>query len=404
MKINVLVNSGISSSPVGVLVALTLALQACISVPPRNPVPEEWVEQATILGGPTARMWGDALPVNSEARFEILMNQMATTGDEDAFTRPRYYLSISGGGADGAFGAGLLKGWSESGTRPEMWIVTGVSTGALIAPYAFLGSVYDDDLERLYTTISTSDLIKKRSLIKSLTSDALADTGPMRELLKIYVDEEMIAEIAQEHAKGRRLFVGTTNLDAKRPVIWNIGAIAATGTDESAQLIRDVMLASASIPGVFPPVRITVRVGEQEYDELHVDGGVTNQVFLFPAQLDLRASAEIVGASSEQTLYVMRNSTLSPRWSEVQSKLGPVILASISTLIRTQGMGDLYRLYLAAKRDEMPFRLAYIPSDFDIESEEAFDPKYMRALFDLAYKLSRDGYEWATSPPGIVLQ
>ena len=404
MKINVLVNSGISSSPVGVLVALTLALQACISVPPRNPVPEEWAEQATILGGPTARMWGDALPVNSEARFEILMNQMATTGDEDAYTRPRYYLSISGGGADGAFGAGLLKGWSESGTRPEMWIVTGVSTGALIAPYAFLGSVYDDDLEGLYTTISTSDLIKKRSLIKSLTSDALADTGPMRELLKIYVDEEMIAEIAQEYAKGRRLFVGTTNLDAKRPVIWNIGAIAATGTDESAQLIRDVMLASASIPGVFPPVRITVRVGEQEYDELHVDGGVSNQVFLFPAQLDLRTSAELVGASSEQTLYVMRNSTLSPRWSEVKPKLGPVILASISTLIRTQGMGDLYRLYLGAKRDEMPFRLAYIPSDFDIESEEAFDPKYMRALFDLAYKLSRDGYEWATSPPGIVLQ
>jgi len=397
-----LVSSGRSPGAVGVLVALTLTLQACVSVPPRNAVPEEWVERATVPGGPTARLWGDALPANVELRLEIMKNQMAARGD-DAYTRPRNYLSISGGGANGAFGAGLLKGWSESGTRPEMWVVTGISTGALIAPYAFLGSVYDDELEGLYTTLSTSDLIKRRSLIAGLTSDALADTQPMRELLQEYVDPEMIEEIAQEYAKGRRLYVGTTNLDAKRPVIWNIGAIAAVGTDESAQLVRDVILASASIPGVFPPVRITVQVGEQEFDELHVDGGVSSQVFLYPAQLDLRAAAEIVGVSSNQSIYVIRNSILFPRWSEVKPKLGPVTLASIDTLIRTQGMGDLYRLYLGAKRDEMPYRLAYIPDDFDLEPEETFDPKYMRALFNLAYELSRDGYDWATSPPGIVL-
>ncbi len=403
MKIKVLVNSSSSPGTVGVLVALTLALQACVSVPPRNAVPEERVEQATVPGGPTARMWGDALPADNELRLEIMKNQMAASGDEDAFTRPRHYLSISGGGASGAFGAGLLKGWSESGTRPEMWIVTGISTGALIAPFAFIGSDYDDELEDLYTTMSTSDLYKKRSLIAGLTSDALADTSPMRELLQKHVDKEMIEEIAQAYARGRRLLIGTTNLDAKRPVIWNIGAIAAAGTDESDQLIRDVMLASASVPVAFPPVRITVRVGEQEYDELHVDGGVSSQVFLSPAQLDFRVAAEMVGASSKQSIYVIRNNILYPRWSEVKPRLGSVTLASISTLIRTQGMGDLYRIYLGAKRDEMPFRLAYIPGDFDFEPEEIFDPKYMRALFDLAYELSHDGYDWATSPPGIVL-
>ena len=312
-----LVSSGRSPGAVGVLVALTLTLQACVSVPPRNAVPEEWVERATVPGGPTARLWGDALPANVELRLEILKNQMAARGD-DAYTRPRNYLSISGGGANGAFGAGLLKGWSESGTRPDMWVVTGISTGALIAPYAFLGSVYDDELEGLYTTLSTSDLIKRRSLIAGLTSDALADTQPMRELLQEYVDPEMIEEIAQEYAKGRRLYVGTTNLDAKRPVIWNIGAIAAVGTDESAQLVRDVILASASIPGVFPPVRITVQVGEQEFDELHVDGGVSSQVFLYPAQLDLRATAETVGILGNQSIYVIRNSIVYPRWSEVK--------------------------------------------------------------------------------------
>jgi hypothetical protein len=394
---------GWSPNAVGVLVALALALQACVSVPPRNAVPEELLEQATVPGGPMARMWGDARPADMDARFDILRSQMASSGDEDVYTQPRNYLSISGGGADGAFGAGLLKGWSESGTRPEMWVVTGISTGALIAPFAFIGSEYDDELEELYTTLSTSDLVKRRSLIAGLTSDAFGDTSPMREVLRKHIDAEMIEEIAQEYAKGRRLLIGTTNLDAKRPVIWNIGAIAAVGTNESAQLIRDVILASASIPGMFPPVRITVRVGDDEYDELHVDGGVSSQVFLYPAQIDLQVGAAKLGITSDQILYIIRNGILEPRWSEVKPKVGPVARTSIYTLIRTQGMGDLYRIYLGAKRDEMSFRLAYIPGDFDIEPEEDFDPKYMRELFDLAYGLSRDGYDWATSPPGIVL-
>lgn len=403
MKINALVNSGRSPIAVSVLVAFTLALQACVSILPRSAVPEERVEQATIPGGPVARMWGDALPTYLPERMEIIKDQLAASGAADIYTRPRYYLSISGGGANGAFGAGLLKGWSDSGTRPEMWIVTGISTGALIAPFAFLGSDYDDELEALYTTVSTKDLLTKRSLMKGLLRGAFANVQPMRGLLLEYVDKEMIAEIAQEYARGRRLLIGTTNLDAKRPVIWNIGAIAAVGTDESAQLIRDVMMASASIPGIFPPVRITVRVGEQKYDELHVDGGVSSQVFLYPAQLDLRSATGAVGVTSKQTVYVIRNSILSPRWSEVDPKVGPVTRSSIGTLIRTQGMGDLYRIYLGAKRDEISFRLAYIPDDFDHESEEFFDPKYMRALFDFAYDLSRNGYDWKTSPPGIAL-
>jgi predicted acylesterase/phospholipase RssA len=403
IKMNVLMNSGRWPSAVGVFVALALALQACASVPPRNAVPEELVDQATVPGGPTARMWGDELPTNIDERLEILAGQLVANGDEDVLTRRNYYLSISGGGADGAFGAGLLKGWTESGTRPEMWIVTGISTGALIAPFAFIGSSYDDELESLYTTMSTSDLVKKRSLLKGLTGDALADSSPLHELLQKYIDEEMIEEIAQEYARGRRLLIGTTNLDAKRPVIWNIGAIAAVGTAESAQLIRDLMLASASIPGVFPPVRITVQVGEQKYDELHVDGGVSSQVFLYPAQLDLRTAAAELPVTGDQSMYVIRNSILQPRWSAVTPKLRPVAVASISTLIRTQGMGDLYRLYLGAKRDNLAFRLAYIPGSFDLEAEEAFDPKYMRELFDLAYELARDGYDWETSPPGVAL-
>ena len=197
--------------------------------------------------------------------------------------------------------------------------------------------------------------------------------------------------------------IGTTNLDSKRPVIWNIGAIAAVGTPESRQLIRDVMLASASIPGLFPPVRITVRVGGRKYDELHVDGGVTGQVFLYPIHMDLKEGGEKIGARGARTLYIIRNSILQPRWSEVNPRVRSVASASIATLIRSQGLGDLYRIYLQAKRDGIPYRLADIPDDFTLEAEEEFDPAYMRALFDLGYELARDGYEWETSPPGIAL-
>ena len=190
-------------------------------------------------------------------------------------------------------------------------------------------------------------------------------------------------------------------------LLWIIpsrfGAIAKVATDEADQLIRDILLASASIPGAFPPVRIPVRVGDEVYDELHVDGGVTSQVFLYPTQLDMREASDMVGITREQSVFVIRNSQLDARWSEVKPKLAPVALASIDALIRTQGLGDLYRIYLGARRDDMPFYLSYIPSSFDLVPNEVFDPEYMRALFDLAYEQARDGVDWERSPPGIVL-
>jgi predicted acylesterase/phospholipase RssA len=392
-----------SSRHLAVLVALALILQACVSIPKRDPVPEEMVEQAAIPGIPLARFWGDELPADVDRRIDLLKEQMQADGSRDIFREPKAFLSISGGGADGAFGAGILKGWSESGQRPKFWIVTGISTGALIAPFAFLGSDYDDELEELYTSMSTSDLIKQRGIISGLTSDALADTTPLMNILKRVIDKTMIDRIADQYRRGRRLLIGTTNLDAQRPVIWNIGEIAAKGTPESRQLIRDVILASASIPVAFPPVRVQVSVGDEVYDELHVDGGTSSQVFLFPAALNIRTTAERIGITGKITGYVIRNGLLKPRWSAIEPKLRPIVLASVTTLIRTQGVGDLYRIYLGAKRDGVEFKLAYIPDYFDVEPEEEFDAKYMQALFDLGYELSRDGYEWANSPPGVAL-
>lgn len=384
------------------LLSICVGLQACVSVPPRNPVPEALVEKAEVVNTSGVRFWSDKLPEDIDERIRRLRRQLAESG----IARPGEVLnllSISGGGANGAFGAGLLKGWTESGTRPVFMIVTGISTGALIAPFAFLGSEYDDELEALYTGIKTSDLMKRRRLITGLMSDALADTQPLRDLLIKYVDEEMIDTIAVEYLKGRRLLIGTTNIDAKKGVIWNIGYIATKGTPESRQLIRDIMLASASIPGMFPPVRIQVAADGAEYDELHVDGGVSRQVFLHAVPVNVHESARDIGLENPRILYVIRNAMLTPQWSAVKPKLLPVLGASISTLIRTQGMGDLYRLYLGTIRDGTGFRLASVPPEFTATADEDFDPEYMKALFSLAHELARNGYDWETSPPGIEL-
>ena len=327
-------------------------------------------------------------------------SQTKQNADPEQQRRTFSLLAISGGGPDGAFGAGLLKGWTESGARPDFGIITGVSIGALIAPFAFLGPDYDDELEEIFVSSSTKDIIRMRGPLRGLLSDAISDTAPLEEKIAEIVDAQMIHDIAAEYAKGRRLLIGTTNLDARRPVIWNIGAIAAVGDEDSERLIQQIMLASAAIPGFFPPVYISVKADGETYQEMHVDGGATAQVFLYPAGLNLGAAATRMGVEGDRRMYVIRNSMLEPRWAHVHSRLLPIAKASISTLINSQGIGDLYRMYLQATRHRIDFNLACIPTDFPVESEEEFDPKYMRALFQLGYETAREGYPWMKSPPG----
>lgn len=382
------------------LLALVAGMPACVSVPKRNPVPEQLVEQAEVPNLVGARVWGDELPADIGARIELIRDQLRTSGFA-ATSDSVSFLTMSGGGANGAFGAGLLKGWTESGERPEFLIVTGISTGALIAPYAFLGSEYDDELQALYTGIKTSDILKRRALLFGLASDAMSDTSPLRDLLKKHVDRRMVDAVAREYHRGRRLLIGTTNIDTKRPVIWDIGRISTQGTETSRQLIRDIMLASASIPGLFPPVRIAVEADREIYDELHVDGGTSRQVFLHSVPVSFREAAEDLGIEKTRNLYVVRNAILTPRWSAVEPRLLPLLGASVSTLIRSQGLGDIYRIYLGAVRDGTQFKLASVPADFQLTPNEDFDTEYMKLLFELAYDSARNGYDWATFPPGI---
>ena len=356
-------------------------------------------DKAAIPGiSASARSWAD-----QEFDDEETLAQLTTNDIRDSFPaligQPLNLLAISGGGPRGAFAAGLLNGWSAAGTRPDFALVTGVSTGALIAPFAFLGSDYDHVLKEIYTKYSTDDLLKKRSIIKTITGDAAADTAPLRNLLADYVDEDLVAAIAAEYKKGRSLYIITTNLDAMRGVRWDIGYIASSGSADAPQIIRDVMLASASIPGAFPPVMFTVEAEGQLYDEMHVDGAVSTNLYLYPIEFNGRKFAELVQAKGKPKAYIIRNGFSRGKWESVDRKTISITMRTIQAFFGTVSSGDLYRLYLETARDDIDYRLAVIPETFEMESDEPFDPEYMKALFNLGYEMAKDGYEWKLSAP-----
>jgi predicted acylesterase/phospholipase RssA len=313
---------------------------------------------------------------------------------------PANYLAISGGGENGAYGAGLLIGWTEAGTRPEFKLVTGVSTGALTAPFAFLGPAYDQQLKEVYTTISAKDVLEQRGMLAALFDDAMADNAPLKQLVAKYVTADMLKAIAAEHAKGRMLLIGTTNLDARHGVIWNIGKIAASGSPKALDLVRDILVASAAIPGAFPPTMIDVEVNGTPHQEMHVDGGASAQVFVYPPSLHLGELAKEANITRERRVYVIRNARLDPDWADTERKTLSIAGRAVSSLIQTQGVGDLYRIYATTQRDGVDFNLAYIPSSFDVPLNEPFEQHYMAELFKLGYDLGRTGYPWEKMPPG----
>jgi predicted acylesterase/phospholipase RssA len=237
-----------------------------------------------------------------------------------------------------------------------------------------------------------------------IEGSALADDGPLAKLIEKYVDEALLQEIAKARLNGRILLIGTTNLDTQRPVLWDMGRIALSRGRDALGLFRKILLASATLPGVFPPVRIQVRVGGQSYDELHVDGGVTRQVFIAPSIFSFASHDQKSGRpATKPRLYVIRDGKIDPEWQSVSENVVSITQRSISTLIKNQGIGDLYRIYSITKRDGIDFNLASIPPDFSETSDEPFDQKYMIALFDRGYNLASHNYSWVKAPPGMEL-
>jgi predicted acylesterase/phospholipase RssA len=383
------------------LAMLALVVAGC-SIPERGTgVPQVDTERALPLGLSNARFYADGNPkvMIDEGMQAVEREQAVLRASGIPVTRlpPVTYLAVSGGGDNGAFGAGLLNGWTRTGTRPEFKMVTGVSTGALIAPFAFLGPEYDAALREVYTSMTAEKVYRARGLSAALFDDAMADTSPLGQIIAQYADQRMFDAIAREYQRGRLLMIGTTDLDAQRPVIWNIGAIAASGRPGSLELFRKILRASAAIPGAFQPVFIDVEIDGKKYQEMHVDGGAIAQLFIYPASVDIAASS----VRRQRTAYIIRNARLDPDYAASERRTVSIAGRAISTMLASSGRNDVLRTYFISQRDKVDYNLAYIGSDFSAPKSGEFDQSYMRALYAYGERQALGGQAWHKTPPGL---
>src|SRR5271155_1148996 len=376
-------------------------LQACGSLPRRDAVPALSTVRAATPEARTSRYWPalDIRPMlraaaESDDRERAMLLEQGRLSEQ---LPAADFLAISGGGDLGAFGAGLLSGWTEHGGRPEFKLVTGVSAGSLIAPFAFLGPAYDDVLRTVCSSIGPRDIFHTRNILTAISSDAFADNSPLAAIIAKYVTRETLANVAREYAKGRLLLIGTTDLDARQPVVWNMGEIASSTDPHALDLFRKVMLASTAIPGIFPPVMIDVVVDGKRYQEMHVDGGVMTQVFLAPPTLVQELNTGPY--ARERHVYVIRNGSIEPQWLSVERRTTKVARQALETLIYAQSINDLYRLEVAAEREGEDFNVAYIDAKFDYPHPTAFASDFVRHLFQYSRSLAVRGYPWRKALP-----
>ena len=387
------------------LLTLAISLAGCGALL-RNPVPPELTPVASIPGMPDVRAWAGRVSPAMERDFAQSFEQEPPAdfprGADGVVRYP--HLALSGGGANGAFGAGFLNGWSATGSRPVFKIVTGVSTGALMAPFAFLGPQYDAALHEFYTTTTTRDIFAIGSILSILISllrgDSLADTGPLAALIARHVDAEFLRQVAAAHERGRRLYIGTVDLDSQAFVVWNMGLIAANGNAAALDLFRKVMLASASMPIVFPPVLFEVDAGGRLYDEMHVDGAVAATVFLNvgvfrPSLIRERAG---LGAGRED-IFVIHNGQLSGDPSPTPRSLRGITARVIEASGRAGVVGALFIIYAFAQREQANFHWVTIPEGVEIPGTGVFDPAKMTKLYEVGYRTALAGSVWSVDPP-----
>jgi len=365
-------------TPLFVLILPALLLSGC--APARRAVPEHLVSSATIAGMPkNIRAFED------DFKPDIKQNPADSNGCS--------FLALSGGGANGAFGAGVLCGWTQTGKRPQFKVVTGISTGALIAPLAFIGPQCDDELKQIYTTIKSKDIFNINGLLgvlEILWNESYADTKPLSELIEKVLTQDKLETIAAEYAKGRRLYVGTTYLDAQRFIIWDMGAIAASKNPKAPALFRKVLLASAAYPGVFSPVCFDVEAEGGQYDELHVDGGVVTGVFCY-----FRPFAETGQVLNKPCgIYVIKNGITAAEYKQVDRNALKILNRSFFTLMKMQTWTDLSRIYWLARRDNAEFGYMCIPCDYEPQSKKMCDQKEMKRLFDMGFEMGKAGDKW----------
>ena len=355
------------------LLPVSLALSGCTTWPDRIPHTEAQAAMAQVPGFASIRYWADA----PAATFTMMREDIAV---DATIARPDTLLALSGGADDGAYAAGFLKGWSDTGDRPQFTLVSGVSTGALIAPFAFLGSDHDDKLRAFFTEISRKDIYRQRGIVGLLTRPSAADANPLKLLIAQNIDSSLLDAIAIEHGRGRRLLVQTTNLDAARGVIWDMGAIAQSNDPRRLELFRRVLLASASVPGLFAPVMIEVSDGAKSFAEMHVDGAVTAG---FLAVTETMAISGGLRPEVEQDrIFIILNGRLRPRYEMVGASTFSIVERALDTVLSAYDRANLVNAQLFAANNNVDLAITYIGPDFDVETEELFSQPYMNALYE----------------------
>jgi predicted patatin/cPLA2 family phospholipase len=342
----------------------------------RTPFTAEDAAIAAVPGIPDARIWGD-----SDSDFRRLLPPAGGP-----------WLSLSGGGADGAFGAGVMTGWTASGSRPEFAVVSGVSIGALIAPYAFLGSSYDAQLRENFESITAADVFEDRA-----TRESLLDSWPLKRLIEKRMTAELLTAIAAEHRRGRRLLVATTNMDTGRRSLWNMGAIAAKGDEKALKLFRDILLASSSIPGFFQPVFIEVEANGKKFEEMHLDGTITAPFFVAP-EATLAGSG--AGLPTNQ-VFVIVNSKLSNDFALPERNTKSILGRTIGVALVAGLKAELLLLAAGAQRLGATFSAASMPDTFTQVNRGLFDHEYMRALFEFGAERAKNGSAFESLPPRL---
>ena len=389
----------------GVLLCLALALSACSTLP-RNALPAELADQAAIPGMPVIRAFGGKLSPYMMADLGRSFEQESAEDFPVASDGKIHYphLALSGGGQNGAFGAGLVNGWTKNGTRPVFKIVTGVSSGAMMAPFVFLGPEYDDELQEFYTNTSSKNIFLRLSILPQLLrGESLLDSGPLQSIIAKLVDADFLNKIADAHKNGRRLYIGTVDLDSQQLAVWNMGLIASSGRPDALDLFRKIMLASSSIPVAFPPVFFKVEADGRKYDELHVDGAVMATVFYSAGVFNFEsAQKNSPRGPGREDIYVIHNGQLGPVHGETRRTLASIAYRSIEVAAKSAVIGDLFFIYTGAQRSQSGFYWVTIPTEVSLESNEMFDPVTMRRLFDFGFAKAQSNDFWFNEPPGLT--
>ncbi|MFK7815300.1 MAG: patatin-like phospholipase family protein [Gammaproteobacteria bacterium] len=379
----------------------SLFITGCATSIIHTPVPEPLVSKAKVMNSPSIRFWGDEETESYRDTHNVKawLKQRSRKRNNGHSNPIINFLALSGGGEDGSFAAGIITGWTQNGDRPEFDVITGVSAGALASPFVFLGPEYDKVLFDVYSNLGHEDIYRTQIFSGIFGGSAILDTRPLKSLISKYVTVDVLNKIAQQHLQGRRLWIGTTNLDAGRPVIWDIGEIALSGIPNALDLVHNILLASSAVPGIFPPVIINVTADDQKFTELHVDGGVTRQAFLYPPQLVETNLAQELDNQLQRRLFIIRNGRSQAIYEPVNTNLYSIALKSLSMTIENKAIGDLYRIYEITSRDGIEYNLAIIPKSFNLKPKQSFDPEYTKALFRVGYELAKDGYPWEKAPP-----